>query len=170
MPQPQMFQSLLRFRLQLLPMGCSNSLQKPTWRTRIRLCLLLQSKQSFKSNSLRPGSSTSIMASLTWTATAFLNSVRTTLKLPEPMGPITSLLPPRFCAVWWPNDGISINVAPRRRLQSLGRNSRVSSGQTLETTELLQTVSAANLGGILSTKLSSSWIGPLTSSTYGPFC
>ena len=151
-------------------MNCSNSSWKPTWRTRTRFCLPLRSKQNFESNRWRPVFLTSIMEIVIWTATAFVRSVRITFKPPEPMGPTVSHLPPRSCVVRWPNDGISIIVAPRKRLLSLWRNSRVSSTQTLETTEPLQTVSAASLGGILSTKWSPSWTGPLTSSTYSLSC
>ena len=96
------------------------------------------------------------MEILTWTATAFVSSVKTTLKSPKPMGLTVSYSPPRFCVVQWPNDGINIGVAPQKRFQLLGQNSRVSSGLTLETTEPLQTVSAASLGAILSTKQSPS--------------
>ena len=143
--------------------GFSNSLWKPTWRTRTRTRprLPLQSKQSLESNRWRPSSPTFIMGTLTWTAIAFVSSVRTTLIPPELAGPIASHSPPCCSVRLLYSVGTNINVALRGP-QWHGPNSRASSERTWEMIGLLLTASVVNSNKTLSTKPNLCWIGLLT--------
>ena len=146
-------------QFQVLPRSCANSswrvIQLPSscWKRITDLAL---------ANSLsKLGSPTSIMGTCTWTATAFVSSVRITLTMPEPAGPNASYLPPRFSVGQSYRVGTNIKITLKGP-QWQGPNSRASSEKTWEMIGLLLTTSVVNLDEILNIKPNLCWIELLT--------